>query len=365
MRAMYPFHAPRCRFSIAGLAAVALLALSPVAQAQDMPLPSSNAPVDASTAAGFSTYLESLRGKARARGVSDATFNRAITGLSFNPRVAALDHGNGPTVDNAPIPPFAPYKQKHIDARKIARGQAVYLTNRKLLTGIERDTGVPEEIMVAIFGHETNYGTITGDFDLLRSLATLAYEGRRRTLFEPELLAVMVMLERGIPRERLIGSYAGAFGYPQFLPSVYLRDARDADGDGMASIWSSQPDALASIANYFVRAGWRKDEPWGIAVSVPAGLDRSRIASSLRPPRCPRVFDRHSRWLSMREWQALGIVPAKGRWPDGSVMATLLEPDGPGQTAYLLTSNYRAILDYNCSNFYALSVGLLADEVRR
>ena len=362
---MQSLYALRRRLFPAALAAITFCALAPVAQAQDMPLPSSNAPVDASTAAGFSNYLESLRGKARAMGVSDATFNRAITGLSFNPRVAALDRGNGPTVGDAPIPPFEPYKQKHIDGRKIARGQAVYLANRNLLTGIERETGVPEEIMVAIFGHETNYGTIMGDFDLLRSLATLAYEGRRRTLFEPELLSVMVMLERGIPRERLIGSYAGAFGYPQFLPSVYLRDARDADGDGMASIWSSQPDALASIANYFVRAGWRRNEPWGIAVSVPAGFDRARVVSTLRPPRCPRVFDRHSRWLSMREWQALGFISAKGSWPDGAIMATLIEPDGPGKTAYLLTSNYRAILDYNCSNFYALSVGLLADEVRR
>ena len=117
---MQSYHALRRRLFPAAIAAVAFCALAPVAQAQDMPLPSSNAPVDASTAAGFSNYLESLRGKARAMGVSDATFNRAITGLSFNPRVAALDRGNGPTVGDAPIPPFEPYKQKHIDGRKIA-----------------------------------------------------------------------------------------------------------------------------------------------------------------------------------------------------------------------------------------------------
>ena len=327
-------------------------------------LPSSNDPVDAQTAAGFSSYLEGLRVKARAQGVSDATFNRAIAGLTFNPRVAALDRGNLPAANDAPIADFEPYRRKHIDARKISRGKAVYDANRSLLLSIERETGVPEEIMVAIYGHETNYGTITGNFDLIRSLATLAYEGRRRALFEPELLAVIMMMERGIPRERLVGSYAGAFGYPQFLPTVYLRDAVDADGDGTPNIWSSEPDALASIANYFVRAGWRKGEPWGVAVRVPAGFDRARIASKLTPPRCPRVFGRHSRWLSMREWQAMGIVPEKGAWPDGAIMATLLEPDGPGKTAYLLTGNYRAILDYNCSNFYGLSVGLLADEVR-
>jgi membrane-bound lytic murein transglycosylase B len=173
----------------------------------------------------------------------------------------------------------------------------------------------------------------------------------------------MQMMEKGVPRERLLGSYAGATGYPQFLPSVYLRDARDADGDGFPDIWTSQPDAMASIAGYFERAGWRKGEPWGVAVSVPAGFVRSAVEGKTEAPRCPRVFDRHSKWLSMAEWRALGVAPVNGAWPNDRVMATLLEPDGPGRTAYLLTSNYRAILDYNCSNFYALSVGLLADAV--
>lgn len=355
---------------LSGLVALASLTVGPGAHSQQVtgggaPLPSSSATVGAETAAGFAAYLQGLRSKARARGVSDATFDRAVADLTFNPRVAALDRGNMPAADNAPIPDFEPYRRQHIDAAKIARGRAVYAANRTLLTGIERDTGVPESIMVAIFGHETNYGTITGNFDLLRSLATLAYEGRRRELFEPELLAVMQMMQRGIPRERLVGSYAGAFGYPQFLPSVYLRDARDADGDGQANIWSSQADALASIANYFVRAGWRKGEPWGIAVQLPAGFDRAAVVNRTAAPRCRRVFERHSRWLSMKEWQALGITAVGGNWPRGEIQATLLEPDGPGRTAYLLTGNYRAILDYNCSNFYALSVGLLADEVGR
>jgi membrane-bound lytic murein transglycosylase B len=367
---MSVFRFPLRQLRLVSLAALVCLAGGQGAHSQQVtnagaPLPSSTAAVGAETASGFARYLEGLRPKARAKGVSDATFDRAIAGLTFNPRVAALDRGNLPVADNAPIPDFEPYRRKHIDASKIARGRAVYSANRALLTGIERDTGVPESIMVAIFGHETNYGTITGDFDLLRSLATLAYEGRRRELFEPELLAVMQMMQRGIPRERLVGSYAGAFGYPQFLPTVYLRDARDADGDGQPNIWSSQADALASIANYFVRAGWRKGEPWGVAVRVPAGFDRSKVVNRTAAPRCRRVFERHSRWLSMKEWQALGITTVSGNWPRGEIQASLLEPDGPGRTAYLLTGNYRAILDYNCSNFYALSVGLLADEVGR
>jgi membrane-bound lytic murein transglycosylase B len=202
-----------------------------------------------------------------------------------------------------------------------------------------------------------------GDFDLPRSLATLAYEGRRRELFASELIALLKMIDRGVPRHRLQGSWAGAFGNPQFLPSVYLRVAADGDGDGVADIWSNRTDTLASIANYLRDAGWRRGVPWGVAVSVPANLDRSGIAGRLNAPRCERVHGRHSEWKTMREWRALGIVPQRGGWPADTVLATLLEPDGPGRTAYLLTTNYKTILDYNCSNYYALSVGLLADAI--
>lgn len=313
----------------------------------------------------FRAYLESLRPRARAMGIRDATLNAAFATLTPNPRVIQLDQNQPGGGAYAPIPNFEPYRRQHVDTARISRGRTAYLANRARLGRIEAETGVPEEIMVAIYGHETNYGAYTGDFDLIRSLATLAYEGRRRTLFEPELLATLKMLDNGVPRSRLVGSWAGATGYPQFLPSVYLRLGKDGDGDGRVDIWNSEADALASIANYFVHAGWRPGQPWGVAVSVPAGLDRAGLAARLTPARCPRVFNRHSRWLTMAEWRRLGVTPTSGLWPSDGVMATLLEPDGPGKTAYLLTSNYRAILDYNCSNFYALSVGLLADAVRQ
>lgn len=313
----------------------------------------------------FRAYLESLRPKARALGIRDATLDSVFPGLTPNPRVVQLDQSQPGGGTYAPIPNFEPYRRQHVDAARIGRGRTAYLANRARLARIEAETGVPEEMMVAIYGHETNYGSYTGDFDLIRSLATLSYEGRRRTLFEPELLATLKMLDNGVPRSRLVGSWAGATGYPQFLPSVYLRLGKDGDGDGRVDIWNSEADALASIANYFVHAGWRRGQPWGVAVSVPAGLDRASITARTNPARCERVFNRHSRWLSMAEWRRLGIVPSGGSWPADRVLATLLEPDGPGKTAYLLTSNYRAILDYNCSNFYALSVGLLADAVKQ
>jgi len=135
-------------------------------------------------------------------------------------------------------------------------------------------------------------------------------------------------------------------GGPQFLPSVYLRMARDGDGDGRADIWNSDADTLASIGNYFYNAGWRRGQPWGLAVSVPATFDRSGVTNKLISPRCPKVFARQSGWRTIAEWRALGIVPQSKPWPAANVQATLIEPDGPGKTAYLLTGNYRVILDY-------------------
>ncbi len=323
-------------------------------------------PATASPAAdGFAAYLASLRQKAADMGVSAATFDRVVPGLSYNPRVVQLDRGQLDEVridPNVPVPSFAPYRARHVDAARINGGRLVYARERAHLAQIEARTGVPAGVILGVYGHETNYGRITGNFDLLRSLSTLAYDGRRRSLFEAEFLSALVMVERGAPREALVGSWAGAFGHPQFLPSVYLRLARDGDGDGVAAIWNNQADALASIAHYLQVAGYKRGEHWGYAVAVPDGLDRASIVSNVASPRCPRVFQRHSRWLSADEWRQRG-VSFQGRAPSGDTMLTLLEADGRGRTAYLLSGSYRAILDYNCSNFYALSVGLLADAI--
>ncbi len=320
------------------------------------------APVAAQDAA-FDAYLAQVKARAVSQGVNPGTIDREFMGLTVNTRVIDLDRGQPGNPQSSSFSPFAPYRAQHVDAARIGRGRDVYQAQRSRLSSIEQQTGVPESIMVAIWGHETNYGSYTGNFDLIRSLASLAYEGRRRALFEGELIAALKMIDRGVPRSQLKGSWAGATGNPQFLPSIYLRLARDGDGDGRADIWSSQPDTLASIANYFANAGWRPGQPWGVAVSVPSTFDRSAIRNALVSPRCPRVFQRHSGWRSMAEWRALGILPQGRAFPADDVQATLMEPDGEGATAYLLTGNYRVILDYNCSNFYALSVGLLADAV--
>lgn len=322
-------------------------------------------PPETDEQSAFAAFLQGLRGRASNAGVRAATFDGIVPTLRYNPRVIALDRaqpGGDPT-QPATIPAFAPYKAKHVTQSLIDRGRARYMMLRPQLASVEQATGVPESVMMAIYGHETGYGSFTGSFDLLGSLATLAFEGRRRDLFTTELIAGMLLVERGVSRAQLKGSWAGATGYPQFLPSVYLRLARDGDGDGRADIWGSEADALASIGNYLINAGWKPNVPWGVAVRVPAGFDRSRLASRIVSPRCPRVHARHSKWRTVGEWRTMGVQIMGGNVPADSEMASLLEPDGPGATAYLLTGNYRVILDYNCSNFYALSVGLLADAI--
>jgi len=222
---------------------------------------------------------------------------------------------------------------------------------------------VPGDILVAIWGHETAYGAVRGGFDLSQALATLAWEGRRRDLFEAEFIDLLKVADKGYSRSELKGSWAGAFGNPQFLPSVYLRLATDGDGDGRANIFTNRSDTLASIANYFRDAGWRTGQPWGVPAYVPSSFNTDSVATELVAPVCPRVHERHSQYKTVEEWRALGVQPQRPL-PAGT-MVSLFRPDGPGTPAWLLTTNYRVILEYNCSNYYAMSVGLLADEISR
>ncbi len=311
----------------------------------------------------FVAFTKELGARAAREGVSAATINAVIPTLVINQRAISLDRAQPGGGANAPTPKFAPYRYQHVDAARIAQGRVKYQGLRPLLSKVERETGVPEAIMVAIWGHETNYGKVMGNFDLAEALASLAYEGRRRELFTTEFIAVLKMMDRGFPRWKLKGSWAGATGHPQFLPSVYLRLARDGDGDGKADIWGSEADALASIANYFKASGWRPGIPWGVSARITTPLDRNAIANRTVAPRCPRVHARHSQWKTVAEWRQLGVVPISGGLRDND-MASFFEPDGPGTPVWLLTGNYRVILEYNCSNFYALSVGLLSDAVR-
>ena len=309
----------------------------------------------------FDAYLELLKARARAEGVDETTLNRMTEGLTPSARVIRLDQGQPGKPTKRGYPDLAPYIATHVNSARISGGQRVYRDNRSILLKTERETGVPASILVAIFGHETSYGRIKGGFDLSRSLATLAWEGRRRELFAGEWVALMQVAERGFTRKQLVGSYAGAFGNPQFLPSVYLRLATDGDGDGRANIFSNRSDTFASIAAYFRDAGWRSGQPWGVRASLPTGFDVDAYKTKLTAPVCPRVHERHSQWKTVREWRDLGVEP-RTVLPD-ETLVSLFQPDGPQTPAWLLTGNYRVILEYNCSNYYAMSVGLLADEI--
>lgn len=332
------------------LAALAALAFS---------LPS--VPAHAQEGLSFDAYLQLLMARARAEGVSEATLQRMTAGLEPNYRVIELDRDQPGSPNRSGYPPLAPYIARHVDSARISGGERAYSSYSGTLRAVEREYGVPGEILVAIWGHETAYGAVKGGFDLSQALATLAWEGRRRDLFSSEWVALMKVADKGYTRSELKGSWAGAFGNPQFLPSVYLRLAADGNGDGRADIMNSGADALASIANYFRDSGWRQGVPWGVRAFVPSGFNVDSYRTKIDAPVCSRVHERHSVYKTVGEWRQLGVQPQSALADD--VLVTLFQPDGPGTPAYLLTSNYRVILEYNCSNYYAMSVGLLADEV--
>ena len=317
----------------------------------------------ASRPSGFESYKLRLAALASSAGVRPATVQSVMPGISLNSSAIRLDRAQPGQVNNPnATPPFWPYRRRHVTADLIRRGAAKYRAHYTRLMEIERRTGVPASIILGIYGKETSYGLVTGGFDVLDVLASLAYEGRRRDLFESEFVAAMKLLDLGYSRSRLRGSWAGAMGYPQFMPSIVLRLRADGDGDGFADIWRSEPDAFASIGNYLRDAGWRANMLWGIPVRVPAGFNRSAVRNMVPARDCPRVHARHSLPMTMAQWRSVGVTPLDRSLRDTDV-ARLIEPDGPGQTAYLVTDNYRAILKYNCSNFYALSVALLADGI--
>jgi lytic murein transglycosylase len=313
----------------------------------------------------WDTYKIRLAALARLQGVREATIQANVPNLTINQRVIDFERTEPVARSSGGVVgALAPYLRSHVTASLIRRGRDNYYDHYQALRSIEARYGVDAAVLMAIWGHETSYGTVTGSTDLLQALASLGYYGRRRDFFETEFVAALKLMDQGVPRWRLKGSWAGATGYPQFMPSVALRLRADGDGDGYANIWSNELDGLASIAMYLRDAGWKPNVAWGIPVRTPANLNRQAIVSRVTAPRCPQVYRRHSRWLSMREWRALGVTPI-GRSLPANEMASLIEPDGYNATAYLLTTNYHAILDYNCSNFYAISVGVLADAIAR
>ncbi|MFL6731130.1 MAG: lytic transglycosylase domain-containing protein, partial [Sphingomicrobium sp.] len=279
------------------------------------------------------SYKLRLAALARQQGVREPTIQSHVLGLTKNERVIELERTEPiARSSGGVVGALRPYLDSHVTASLIRRGRANYAEHYNALRGLEARYGVDAGVLRAIWGLETSYGTVTGSTDLLQALASLGYYGRRRDFFEAEFVAALKLIDQGVPRWRLKGSWAGATGYPQFMPSVALRLRADGDGDGYADIWSSELDGLASIATYLRDAGWKPNVAWGIRVRTPAGLNRGPLVSRTTAPRCPQVYRRHSRWLTMREWRALGVTPLGRSLPENE-MASLIEPDGPDATA--------------------------------
>jgi lytic murein transglycosylase len=344
----------------------------PVATAPAAPPVARPAPAPAPVAAvatkptfdesSFDGWLQSLRYDARAAGVSEATLDRELEGLTEDPTAIALDRAQPDRTAVSPML-FADYRAKQLRQPRINAGRRLASDLSATLSSLELQYGVPREMLLAIWGIETSYGAVPGGSDVVRSLATLAYEGRRRDFFTAELIAALKMIDAGMTdRATLVGSWAGATGQSQFMPTSYFAHAADGDGDGRADIWGSRADTLASIASYFVGKGWQKGEPWALAATVPASLDRERVRELTPVTECAGLGWRHSRWLTMREWRELGVETTGALLPDDK-LATLIEPDGPDGAAFLTFANYRPIMRYNCSNYYALTVGQLADAI--
>ncbi|MCE8020246.1 lytic murein transglycosylase [Halomonas sp. MCCC 1A11036] len=292
----------------------------------------------------FQAWLHDFRRQARAEGISEATLARALDGARYRPRVIELDRSQPEFVR-----PIWQYLDSAVSQARVSQGRAKLDEHRDTAQRMEQRYGVPAEIIVAIWGIESNYGGNFGDFSTLEALATLAFDGRRRDFARGELLAALRIIEAGdIAPERMVGSWAGAMGHTQFIPSSFEAYAVDGDGDGRRDIWNSIPDVMASTANYLARAGWRQGEPWGMEVRLPDGFDYSLADDSRR---------------SASEWAELGVRAVGGGELPPLAEAAILVPAGASGPAFLVGRNYRAILRYNNATSYALAVGTLADRI--
>lgn len=341
-------------FRIVAALALAFPALAP-ARADETP-------VSAAQQAAFADWLNIYRAEALARGLKAEWLDAALTDVKLVPRVIGADR-NQPGSAARPLR-FPEYLAAKFRGDRIPYGQRQFAANAEQLARAESVSGVPAAVIAAVWGIETSYGRVLGRYDLPSALATLAFEGRRRDLFTRELDAAVRMIGEGhAARDQMKGSWAGAFGQTQFLPSSYLAHGRDGDGDGKVDLWGSAADVFASIGHYLAASGWQRGESWGFRALVPDGFDRVTVAATDQPTRCVAPLRRHSGLKPAREWRAIGFTPVNAAWPADDVMMSLIEPDGDGQGAYLVSRSYRAILNYNCSNLYALSVSLLADAI--
>lgn len=297
----------------------------------------------------FEAFIQNtLWPRMKAAGVSRALFDSAFAGITDpDPTVLKL-------ADNQPEfkSTTSAYLEKAVTPIRIDTGRRKKAEEEQLLSAIERKYGVDRHILLGIWGMESNFGKDKGSMSVMRSLATLAYSGRRKDYANEQLVAAFKILQRGlVTPEKFTGSWAAAMGHTQFIPTSYLSFAVDWTGDGKKDIWNSRQDALASTANYLAKAGWKSDRPWGWQVTLPKGFNMALIG--------------RTHWRTVAEWEKLGVKRADGsKFGASHVKAFVMVPQGLEGPRFLVTQNFLAIMKYNISHSYALAVGHLADRIR-
>jgi membrane-bound lytic murein transglycosylase B len=297
-------------------------------------------------AEGFRTWTEQFISQAVAAGINPNLANQALSEAQFLPRVIDLDRKQPENTRT-----FNEYKTGVVSQARIDQGRQMLRQHRALLTEIEKKYGVPAPVIVALWGIETNYGKNTGGFEIIDALATLAYEGRRHDFFRDELLNALHIIQDGhITLHAMRGSWAGAMGQNQFMPSSFKRFAVDYNGDNRRDIWGTLPDVFASSANYLSKSGWQAGERWGRKVILPANFNASYIGLEKHEP--------------VSTWTSRGVKLSNGQaLPESGMTASIVRPQKSGRAAYLVYNNYRTIMKWNNSTFFATSVGLLSDLI--
>lgn len=307
-----------------------------------------HSPIKATSAPAqpFVEWLDQFKVDARARGISPATIEDALADIEPIPRVIELDR-----IQPEFTLTFRQYLSNVGSDERIARGRQRLAKYRALLDAVTAEYGVPPHVIVALWGIETDFGRLTGGFQVIPALATLAHDGRRSAFFRRELLDALTIIDQGhISAGDMMGSWAGAMGQSQFMPSSFLRAAVDSNGDGRKDIWNTRADVFASAANLLLDNGWVRGRIWGRPVILPASFNLALVGHDTRK--------------SLAEWQRIGVRRSGGRdLPRVDITASVIMPEGPGGSAFIVYENFRAILKWNRSDYFALTVGYLSDRI--
>ena len=334
--------------ALAGCASAPVPPGQPITASTASPAPAAttdSTPAGADHSAGFATWRAAFSAQALAAGIRPGTVRDVLGNAQWQPRVVELDRAQ-PEFTRTPWA----YLDSAASAQRIPQGKAMLAEHHATLEAASTRYGVPATVITAIWGIESNYGSNFGSFHTVDALATLAYDGRRRAWAQAELLAALRIVDQGdITADRMQGSWAGAMGHTQFLPSVFLAYAVDADGDGHRDIWGSIPDVAASTAHFLSRSGWLAHEPWGAEVQLPPAFDHARADLAVRQ--------------TTAQWEAEGVRALGGQLLPALGAASIVAPGGARGPAFLVGANFRTILRYNNSIHYALAVSLLSQQI--